>query len=303
MALAICAFAVTGIVMTTGTASANILAPSYIPSVDIYPTATFVTGDDVQRAPGGLAVQNGDIKFNASIDQPLLKNLTFHYEYDRASGIDNAIGNITNQLGQVVIGGASNDIVNDFHLAYSTPQIGIQAGYYYRYRFCCPNTAQAGNATPADWHASYLQAGYTTPKFAALGGATLGVTARGTYNHHHVSAQGVANEAAFGYKDFDGKAQFGVNYGANVNIPLNHGFSLFGSYSFGAFDFFDNAPTPFYYDISDFGFNKTINKYLAFTADINNLVQQNLSNGDPFIYPNTIHRVYLATALHIHLGP
>ena len=68
------------------------------------------------------------------------------------------------------------------------------------------------------------------------------------------------------------------------------------------FDFFDNSPVPFYYDISDFGFTKRINKYLSASADINNLVQQNLGNV-PFPSPNTIHRIYLATGLDIHLGP
>ncbi len=49
-------------------------------------------------------------------------------------------------------------------------------------------------------------------------------------------------------------------------------------------------------------FTKRINKYLSASADINNLVQQNLGNV-PFPSPNTIHHIYLATALDIHLGP
>ena len=312
MSLCGCAAAVAGLLTTSAGASADIKAPSYIPTIDIFPTATFVTGEDAHGlpgafgAPGGLPLVEGDVKFNGVFSQPLLNHLAFQYEYDRASGIDNSIGNITNQLGTQVVGGTSNDIINEFRLAYSQPQIGVILGHYYRFRNCCPNTAQAGdpNNSPIDWHATYLQVGLTTPKIKALNGATLGVTERTTYNLHHVTADRIAALAALGIPDRDGRARFAVNYGANINVPVNSGFSLFASYSFGAFDFFDNiAPYPFYYDISDFGFTKKINKYLSATADVNNLVQQNLSNGVPFTYPNAIHRIYLATGLDIHLGP
>ena len=132
---------------------------------------------------------------------------------------------------------------------------------------------------------------------------TIGVTGRGTYNLHHTSEAFRAFEAANGLLDKNGRPQFGVNYGVNANIPINSGLSLFGSFSFGAFDFFDNSAHTFYYDISDFGLNKKINKYLSLNADVNNLVQQHLENFVPFSYPNSIHRVYLSTGLDIHLGP
>jgi hypothetical protein len=308
--------AVVGILSASAAASADILAPSYIPTIDIYPQATFVTGEDAFGAPGGKPFVNGDIQFNGVFSEPLLKHLAFQYEHDRGSGINNTIGNIGQQLSPTlitpglpaknnnqIIGGSSNDIINEFRVAYSQPEIGIVAGYYYRYRFCCPNTADPTNLEPADWHATYLQLGLTTPAIKALNGTTLGVTGRGTYNLHHTSVPFQEFEAANGLLDKNGKPQFGVNYGANINVPINSGLSLFGSWSFGAFDFFDNAAHIFYYDISDFGLNKKINKYLSFSADVNNLVQQHLENDVPFTYPNTIHRIYLSTGLDIHLAP
>jgi len=38
------------------------------------------------------------------------------------------------------------------------------------------------------------------------------------------------------------------------------------------------------------------------TADLNNLTQIHLE-GTPFYAPNTIHRIYFAIALDIHLAP
>jgi hypothetical protein len=299
------AAAVVGILSASAGASADIMAPSYIPTIDIYPMATFSTGEDEFGAPGGKPFVNGDIQFNGVFSEPLLKHLAFQYEYDRGSGIDNTIGNIgTNATtGEPIIGGSSNDIINEFRIAYSTPNVGVILGHYYRYRFCCPNTAQAGNLEPADWHATYLQVGLTTPPINSLNGATFGVTARGTYNLHHTTVPFQEFEAANGLLDKNGRPQFGINWGVNTNIPVNSGLSIFGSFSNGGFDYFDNAAHLFYYDITDFGIDKKINKYLSFNADINNLVQQHLENDVPFTYPNTIHRIYLSTGLDIHLAP
>jgi hypothetical protein len=307
--------AVVGLLSASAGASADIIAPSYIPTIDIYPMATFVTGEDAFGAPGGKPFVNGDIQFNGVFSEPLLKHLAAQYEYDRGSGIDNTIGNIgTNPTGptnlglpgqyaNATIGGSSNDIINEVRVAYSQPQIGVILGHYYRYRFCCPNTADATNLSPSDWHATYLQIGLTSPPITSLNGATIGVTSRGTYNLHHTSVPFQEFEAANGLQDKNGLPQFGINYGVNVNLPINSGLTLFGSFSSGAFDFFDNSAHPFYYDITDFGLNKHINKYLSFNADINNLVQQHLENLVPFTFPNTIHRIYLSTGLDIHLAP
>jgi hypothetical protein len=104
------------------------------------------------------------------------------------------------------------------------------------------------------------------------------------------------------FTDSDGKTRNNVNYGVNANLPINHGFALFGSASYGAFDYFDNAPVPFYYDIIDVGIYKKFNQVLSLTADLNNLTQIHLE-GSPFTPPNTIHRIYFAIALDIHIAP
>ena len=61
----------------TAIASADIKAPSYIPTIDIYPTATFVTGEDAHGLPqetgpqnGQLPLVEGDVKFNGVFSLP-----------------------------------------------------------------------------------------------------------------------------------------------------------------------------------------------------------------------------------------
>jgi hypothetical protein len=321
---------------------------SHLPTVDIYPTVNWATGNDEYGSPGGPdplnnygppigniaspsagnaagGAVNGRLDFNAVVSVPLLKGLAFQYEHDRAAGIDTTIGRVT---GTTVVNGhnvanneyiypaSNNDIVDTFRLSYTGIKgVGFTVGSFYRFRHDNTATNDPTNLAPADWHEQFANLSYTAPPIAALNGLTLGAYVDGEYNLHHVSGDpnispyaaandgsGLQSAAEAGYSDYTGKPRFGVNYGFNGNLPFNHKFALFGSWSKGAFDFFDNSPVPFYYVITDIGISKSFNKTLSLTADTNNLVQYNLG-GVPFIAPNTIHRVYFDIALDIHLAP
>jgi hypothetical protein len=217
-------------------------------------------------------------------------------------------GSITNGHGgliptnQYIYPASNNDIVDTFRVNYSGIKgVGVTLGTFYRFRHDNEATNDPLNLAPSDWHEQFVTLSYTAPPIAALNGFTLGVSGTGEYNHHHVSAAGLAAEEAAGFSDYDGKPRFGINYGVNGNLPINHGFAIFGSSSYGAFDFFDNSPVPFYYVIDDVGIVKKFNQTLSLSGDLNNLTQQN-RGGWPFIYPNTIHRIYFDIALDIHLA-
>ncbi|GAC1626890.1 MAG: hypothetical protein NVS4B5_18450 [Vulcanimicrobiaceae bacterium] len=275
----------------------------YTPSLDIIPTATFVTGADqkVIPGPGVNPLQNGDIKVNFVFTQPLAKRINFQFEQDRSSGYDVTVGSAI-QDGQTIVPGSINDIVNEFRIGYSTRNIGLTLGHNYRWRECCPNTAQVGNETPTQWHATYLELNYVTNPIAALHGTTFKLTAHETYNLWHNSKAFQASEAAAGIKVNGGTARFPFWYGVNANVPINSGLTVYGFFGFGQFDYFDNSVSPYFYDLADYGIVKSINKYLTFIVSVNSLSQQHLERNNPFAPPNALHRSYLATALRIHLG-
>jgi hypothetical protein len=324
-----------GLIGTRTPASADTFA--HLPTIDLYPTVNWATGNDAFGSPGGPdpcnnytlpttvcpngsvgpnagdssgGVRSGVFDLNAVVSIPLIKGLAFQYEHDRAAGIDTTIGRVTNSIAtgsgriatnQYIYPASNNDIVDTFRVVYALKGFALTAGTFYRFRHDNQATNDPNNLTPADWHEQFLQLNYTAPPIAALNGLTIGVYGDGEYNHHHVSLAGKEAEAAVGLNDFDGKARFGINYGANANLPINHSFAIFGSWSDGAFDFFDNSPLPFYYIIDDVGIVKKFNQVLSISADTNNLTQHNLG-GWPFIAPNTIHRVYFDVALDIHLA-
>ncbi|MGD0475588.1 MAG: hypothetical protein ABSB70_20565 [Candidatus Velthaea sp.] len=316
-------FMCAGLLGTLRPASADTF--SHLPTIDLYPSVNFATGNDEYGSPGGPDPLNnygppigdiaspsagnaaggtrpGKLDLNAVVTIPLIKGLAFQYEHDRCCGIDTTIGRVTDATGKYVYPATSNDIVDAFRLNYSGIK-GVSVSLATQYRFRHDNTAtnDPTNLAPADWHQQSLTLGYTLPAIAALNGTTIGISATGVMNKHHVSAAGLAAEEAAGFTDSDGKTRYGVNYGPNINIPVSKGFAVFGSASYGAFDYFDNAPVPFYYDIIDFGIYKKFNSLLSLTADLNNLTQIN-RGGWPFVYPNTIHRIYFAIALDIHLA-
>jgi len=321
---------------------------SHLPTIDLYPTVSWATGNDEYGSPGGPdpcnnymlpagtcpnatsaavisspnagdssgSVRTGVFDLNAVISFPLFRGLAFQYEHDRAAGIDTTIGRVTNANNQYIYPASNNDIVDTFRLAYSGIKgVGVTLGSFYRFRHDNMATDDPLNLAPADWHEQFLTIGYTAPAIAALNGLTIGANVDGEYNKHHVSGDpdispfapanagsGLAGAAAAGYTDTDGKGRTGVNWGFNANLPINHNFAIYGSWQKGAFDFFDNSPLPFYYTIIDVGMYKKFNQLLSLTGDLNNLTQYNLG-GVPFVPPNTIHRIYFALALDIHIAP
>jgi len=335
-----------GVFGTYAPASADTF--SHLPTIDLYPTINYATGNDEYGSPGGPDPLNnygppigdilspsagnaaggtrpGKLDVNGVITIPLVKGLNFQYEHDRAAGIDTTIGRVTSApnplTGQqtVIYPGTSNDIADTYRLNYSGIKgVGVTLATFYRFRHDNPatNDVASNGGAPADWHQQTLTVGYTAPAIAALNGLTIGVSGTLVHNKHHASANYLANLAATNatlladgnpfhqtlFTDSDGKTRTGVNYGVNANLPINHSFALFGSASYGAFDYFDNAPVPFFYDIIDVGISKQFNKVLSLTADLNNLTQIHLE-GSPFYAPNTIHRIYFAIALGIHLAP
>jgi hypothetical protein len=345
-----------------GTRSPAFAEPfSHLPTIDVYPTVSWATGNDEYGSPGGPdpcnnyflpgqcpdgmgsqfggngitspnagdasgGLRSGVVDVNAVVSIPLFKGLAFQYEHDRAAGIDTTIGRVTGAYSNPLTGhnqptntyiypASSNDIVDTFRLSYSGIKgVGVTVGSFYRSRHDNEATNDPTNLAPADWHEQFINLSYTAAPIQSLNGLTLGAYIDGEYNKHHVSGNpnispyapanngsGLQSAAYAGYSDTDGKGRYGLNYGFNANLPINHHFSVFGSWSKGAFDFFDNSPLPFYYIIDDVGINKSFNKYLSLTADTNNLTQYNLG-GVPFLAPNTIHRVYFDVSLDIHIA-
>ncbi len=296
-----CAAVIAGLATTCGIAAAG--STDYTPSLDITPTATFATGDDEKALPGGNPFQNGDVKFNFLFTQPLAKNLTLQLQQDRTSGYDVTIGSAGLAGGALVVPGSINDAFEEIRLNYGfNKYVSASAGYNYRWRVCCPNAAQSGNLTPTTWHGQFVQVNLSSPAIKALNGTQFTLSGHVTHNLWHNSAAYQASEAANGITPNGGTARFPSWYGLKAVVPLSGGLLVYGFYGIGAFDYFDNTVSPYYYHLADYGLVKPIDKYLTFQVSIDSLSQYHLEQNNPFLLPNGLHRAYAAASLDIHIG-
>ena len=290
-----------GLLGTLAVASAGTI--DYTPSLDITPTATFAVGDDekVVGGPGSNPFQNGDVKFDFIFTQPLAKGVNFQFEQNRTAGYDVTLGAAAIG-GKTIYPGSINDVFNELRLNYGAKNIGVTLGNNYRWRQCCPNAGQNGNDTPTVWRGTFLALNLSTNPIKALNGTTFTLTAHQTYNLWHNSRAYQAFQAADGLPVNGNKARFPFWAGLSASVPINSGLSIYGFFASGAFDYFDNSSSPYYYDLADIGLVKSVNKYITFIASIDSLSQQHRERDNPFPQPNGIHRAYLATALRFHLG-
>jgi len=229
---------------------------SHLPTIDLYPTVNFATGNDEYGSPGGPDPLNnygppigdilspsagnaaggtrpGKLDVNGVITIPLVKNLNFQYEHDRAAGIDTTIGRVTSApnplTGQqtTIYPATSNDIADTYRVNWTGVKgIGVTLATFYRFRHDNPatNDVASNGGSPADWHQQTATLSYTTPAFAALNGLTLGASGTFVHNKHHASAQYLAGLAATNaallavgnpfhqtlFTDSDGKTRSGV---------------------------------------------------------------------------------------------
>jgi hypothetical protein len=299
-ALALCLAASSAACLTWLTPA---LADSHIPSIDIEPNAIFSTSGNITNAPGVPGV-DGIVLLNGSVHVPILRGLTFSYDH-----VTNGL--IYGTIGRVAIGGkfvATPLIFRDYFDTFRldgtlTKGVNLELGSLYRHRVCCPADSDPSNPTPTFYHDNYLSASYTTPAVTALHGTTLTYSFTGHSSPHFSdAASAVAAANAAGYPDAK-RTEFGITQAATLIVPVDpaHGFSVAGTFTWGAFNYFSNQPIPFYYDIFVLSATKSINKYLSFTASMDNFIQR--PQGYPFDPGSGLNGASLNVGADIHGGP
>ncbi len=299
------AFALGSIVVALSIVSASraAMAGSHIPSIDIEPTLIYETSGDVTNPPGVPAV-DGIALLNGSIHIPIVKNVSVSYDH-----VTNGI--IYGTLPRVAIGGkyvATPLIFRDYFDTFRLDGgfahgANVELGSLYRHRICCPAAGDPNNPTPTFYHDNYVALSYTTPGIKALDGTQFIYDITGHSSPHFSdSATGVAAAHAAGYPD-NPRTEFGITQAGTLSVPVDpaHGLSFAGTFTWGAFNYFSNQAIPFYYDIFILSGTKVVDKYLSFTANVDNFVQ--LPQGYPLPLGSGVNGASLNITADIHLGP
>ncbi|HTJ27131.1 MAG TPA: hypothetical protein VMA36_13310 [Candidatus Limnocylindria bacterium] len=270
-----------------------------VPTVDLQFILTHAAGGDETSQPGNSRI-DGNVRVQGSVTEAVGNNVSFSYDHFTGGALETTIGRAIAPDGTPIINGSIHDIVDDFRVDATMHQAYAEAGYFYRQRACCPGMTDPTNLAPADWHETYLTLGYDTIPVAALHGTVFNYSITGHLVPHHVTEAYLAGLPA-GFTD-NNHVETGISQSAGLMTPVDVRHKLFvgGSYGWGAMDYFDNAPFPFYYVNVNLVARKVVNKYLSFTGVLNNLAQRN--QGYPFASPQGIHRVFYTLTADVKIG-
>lgn len=284
------------LISTPNPAPAEPLAP---PTVDLQFLLTHAAGGDETSQAGNPRI-DGTVRAQGSVTQRIGKHLSFSFDHLDGGSLETTVGRNIAPSGAPIINGSVHDVVNQFRVDGSAKQVTAELGYFYRYRTCCPGTTDPTNLAPADWHETYLTLGYETLPIGALHGTTLSYAITGHLVPHHVTQAFLATLPS-GFSDRN-HTETGISQALGLTTPIDirRTLTVGGSFGWGAMDYFDNAPFPFYYTNVNLTARKVVNRFLSFTALLNNLTQRN--QGYPFASPQGIHRVFYTLAADIKIG-
>ena len=265
----------------------------HLPIIDIRPVATFentgsTTGSGLITNGGNLNGPDGGVVINGTVTLPLFKGVSF--SYDRSEG--ELIWSTLQLPGVPTSGVPFKDMIQDYRLDWVADRyLTVEASLANRHRECCPGSSDP--TIPAavgstEWHTGNLGLTFTSPSFQFLnhGVVVFNVTGH-TANHNQTAAQ----LAAEGSQTIGNKREYGTSQAATVVYPIDirNRLTATATYTWGALDYFENAPFPWSYKIWIFGLNKTVNPWFNVSMTAANLTQG--EQGSPFPVPGTIHEV------------
>jgi hypothetical protein len=120
--------------------------------------------------------------------------------------------------------------------------------------------------------------------------------------HNSDTPAAIAAANALRYPD-QKRAEYGITQAATVVVPISarYGTSFAGTLTWGAFNYYSTEPIPIYYDVTILTLNKVVDKYLSFSASIDNFVQR--PRGYPLPPGSGAVGASLNLVAIIHVGP
>lgn len=266
---------------------------NYIPTLDAIVRSAWATGGD-DLPFRGAPFASGTTRLGGKITFPVARSIAVSYSHDY---LDYMLGNSITPGNNFV-----DDGVDTAQITYTGKQhFAVDAGYFYRHRFCCPSAGDPTNPQPNTWHRAFLDLtdGVTlfTVPFPAVLSATI--TLNQTLRHHPAPAFVAAANPQI---PADKGNLFYPTASVTLSLPFDrkHGATLYGTWAYTA-EYFDYQLIPFWYNLLNVGFSKTAGKYVTFNADLFNITQY--KSGYPFTDGNTIHVNKLVLTMDVRIGP
>ena len=284
---------------------------SHLPIIDIVPIYTqpgFITTSSQTKGYDPFDV-------GGTITLPIAQGLSFSF--------DRLVGSIFDQASERILidgvptfPGLTRDSILVERLDYQLGGLTFEGGSSFRHRIDGASGVSTAafpfTVSSSEAHYDYLGVTYTTTPIRALAGTRFlfGITADAQQVDHHVGVK-TGNVVTF----IDENPKQNIYYetteqvGAIVPVDPRHGLILTARDTWGAINFYENAPFPFRYSNSlTVGLTKKFNPFFSMTLRAQN--SDYIAQGFPFPAPNAIHtetidaladfHVDLNTLVHAH---
>jgi len=189
-------------------------------------------------------------------------------------------------------------------LNYETNGFNVEGGLSFRHQIDGPGASRAAfphTVSSTEWHYGYLGVAYTTKPIRALLNTRFMVGVTGEYQpvDQHVAVErngrvAYINENPHQNQYYDSTETVGVT------VPVGKDLNVSYQESFGAVDFYENAPFPYHWD----GFivvdvTKKFNEYFSLT--LRDQRENFAPQGAPLPYPNATHIESISVLADFHL--
>jgi hypothetical protein len=252
----------------------------HLPIVELDIQSDFADPGSTTNTTGtGLnGVVGGTLNFAGSFTIPITSRLSASFVRDAGGDLNSTFGRTTfvggkyQQLGSLKRHDDTEkiDIALDHGLTF-------EGGLEHNYFECC---------LALEDHTGYVALQYATPGVKALHGLHFVYTEKAITAAHNPSAATLASQTP----GLDvNKREYGIDQVLVAILPINQKFYVTGTFFNGAYDFFENQPFPFRYNIFIETADFSVAKDTTFELAALNLTQ--INTGAPFATPNTIHFV------------
>jgi hypothetical protein len=252
----------------------------HLPIVGLEVQSDFADPGSTTNATGtGLnTVVSGTLNFAGSFTIPVTQRISLSFVRDAGGDLNSTFARTTSARGAYVEAGSlkRHDDTEKIDVGVGDG-ITFEGGLEHNYFECC---------LALEDHTEYGAINYASPGIHALHGLHFDYTEKAITAAHNPSADTLAAQTRG--LDVD-KREYGLAQVFVAILPVSQRFYVTGTFYNGAYDFFENEPFPFRYDIfietADFG----VAKNATFELAALNLTQ--INTGAPFPSPNTIHFV------------
>jgi hypothetical protein len=252
----------------------------HLPIVELDVQSDFADpgGTTNTKSTGLNGVVSGTLNFAGSFTIPITDRIS-------ASFVRDAGGDLNTTFGRTTLVGGAYEQLGSLKRHDDTEKIDIgldrgftfEGGLEHNYFECC---------LALEDHTGYVALQYASPGIRFLHGLHFDYTEKAITAAHNPSVNTLASQTP----GLDvGKREYGLDQVLVAVLPVNRRVYVTGTFFNGAYDFFENEPFPFRYNIFIETADFSLAKNATFELAALNLTQ--INTGAPFPAPNTIHFV------------